>query len=188
MITKEKIKNGLRHNSINLIDSPMGDGVVCKIGELWFYFGGETATSTTAKEYRENVPEDDIVSEIDGVLTDFLTENEDEYLYYDHFLNENLPKPNCPRGKYLLITTDGSSLDDYTFYDDLTDAQNMMAAGYASCIPNSWADDLKELSYRAEMDAILYTEETTYIFTIIPIMEDKDEESTFSNGIVGNQR
>ena len=51
MITKEKIKAGLHEGAVRLITDPnMESGTVCQIGELWFYFGGETAEDMTPQE------------------------------------------------------------------------------------------------------------------------------------------
>ena len=37
---------------IKLINSPNGDGIVCRIGDNWFYFGGETASMGLGLAYR----------------------------------------------------------------------------------------------------------------------------------------
>ena len=88
MITKEKIKAGLREGAVRLITDPnMGSGAVCQIGELWFYFGGETAEGMTPEEYMKCVPEDEIADEIFEALESFKTDGfEDEYEYYEESL------------------------------------------------------------------------------------------------------
>lgn len=93
MITLDMVKRGYETGIINLIDSPHDDGVVCKIGDNWFYFGGETAAEMTAKDYRRDIPLEDIVRSVFQVLEDFRKDGdvfEDEYLYYEAFLNEQL--------------------------------------------------------------------------------------------------
>ena len=61
----------------------MESGTVCQIGELWFYFGGETAEGMTPEEYMECVPLDDIANEIFDALDSFKKDGfEDEYEYY----------------------------------------------------------------------------------------------------------
>jgi len=84
-ITLQDVEQGYKNGMIHLIDSPHKDGAVCEIGEYWFYFGGMTAEECTAKEYRENIPEEDIISEIFTVLEDMRRhpeEFENEYRYY----------------------------------------------------------------------------------------------------------
>ena len=95
-ITKNMIQQGFNKGIVNIIDSPFGDGAVCKIGvgtlSNWFYFGGETAESETAETYVKNVPFEDIVNEVYNVLKDFATdipELQDEYKFYEAILTEN---------------------------------------------------------------------------------------------------
>lgn len=91
LITKEMIVGGYKQCLINLIKSPNGDGIVCKIGDNWFYFGGLTAEEyDSVQEYKARVSESDIISEIYDVLCEFTTEFADEYLYYYYYLKENL--------------------------------------------------------------------------------------------------
>ena len=90
MITLNMVKHGYEQGVINIIESPHNDGVVCGIGDNWFYFGGMTAEECkTPKEYTMNVPQDDIVREIFEVLEEFFTEFEDEYYYYMYYLQEH---------------------------------------------------------------------------------------------------
>ena len=91
MITKNMITSGYKAGLITIVDSPNGDGAVCEIGDVWFYFGGATAEEHTSEEYKKFVPEEDIVDEIFSVLEDFKESGEefaDEYLYYELFLRE----------------------------------------------------------------------------------------------------
>lgn len=88
VITREKIKSGLRKGVVRLITDPnMESGTVCQIGELWFYFGGETAEDMTPEEYMKCVPIDDITNEIFDTLDSFKKNCfEDEYEYYEEAL------------------------------------------------------------------------------------------------------
>lgn len=90
-ITHEMIKKAYEEGLIKIIDSPHDDGAVCKIGEYWFYFGGETAEEMTASEYIANVPKEDIITEIATALDDFYGKEtfEDEYDYYFAIINHN---------------------------------------------------------------------------------------------------
>lgn len=90
IITKTMIKKGYEQNLINLIKCPFGDGIVCQIGDNFFYFGGETADEYNDPiAFQKDIPEDTILSDIYLVLCDFKTEFSDEYLYY-YYLQENL--------------------------------------------------------------------------------------------------
>lgn len=89
MITKEKISSGLKERLVTLeVDPNMGAGTVCRIGDWWFYFGGETAEEMNPDEFLKCVPEDDIVDEIFEALESFRQDEEcaDEYEYYDAIL------------------------------------------------------------------------------------------------------
>ncbi|WP_281692927.1 hypothetical protein [Agathobaculum desmolans] len=89
MITKSKIRSGIREHLVRFIFDPnMESGTVCQIGDNWFYFGGETAEELDPEAYLAAVPEDDIVNEIFGTLEDFRRDEalRDEYDYYDAVL------------------------------------------------------------------------------------------------------
>ena len=90
MITKDTIRNGMRKHVISFVVDPnMEHGTVCKVGDLWFYFGGLTAEELNPDEYLANVPEEDIVREIFDTLKDFQKHSElrDEYDYYSAILS-----------------------------------------------------------------------------------------------------
>lgn len=93
MITLSMIEAGYKSplKCVQLIDSPNGDGVACKIGDYWFYFGGMDAEQSTAKDYPNEVPEDEIIKEIFEVLDDMrkYEETDTEYSYYEAYLNEH---------------------------------------------------------------------------------------------------
>lgn len=90
IITKDMVIKGYNQGLINLILSPNGDGIVCQIGDNWFYFGGSTAEEyDNVAEYKEIMLTSDIITEIYDVLCEFKTEFEDEYLYYYYYLMEN---------------------------------------------------------------------------------------------------
>ena len=73
-ITRQMIERAYEERLMRIIDSPHDDGAACKIGEYWFYFGGETAEEMTASEYVANVPKEDIINEIKTTLDDFYGE------------------------------------------------------------------------------------------------------------------
>lgn len=93
VITLNMIKAGYDAGVVKLIESPHNDGVVCGIGEHWFYFGGLTGEEHhTVQEYKQNVSKEVITKEIFEVLEEFEKSGEaflDEYLYYEAFLREN---------------------------------------------------------------------------------------------------
>ena len=49
-ITPEMIAEGLENKAVSLINSPNGDGAVCKIGQYWFYAFGMEGESMTARQ------------------------------------------------------------------------------------------------------------------------------------------
>lgn len=91
-IDEKMINDSLENKIIKLIDSPHGDGVVCSIGDNWFYFGGEEAEQSTVEEYKKNIPREVIINDICTTLTGFEGEPDfnDEYLYYYAHLCERL--------------------------------------------------------------------------------------------------
>ena len=95
MITPQMIEDGLASGAVAIVDSPNGDGAVCRIGpDWWFYFGGETAEQSTSADYTASVPREDIVREIVETLDGFREDPsyQDEYRYYEAFLRENQPE------------------------------------------------------------------------------------------------
>ena len=91
LITKDMIKRGYNQGIIKLITSPNANGIVCQIGDNWFYFGGSTAEEyNDVEEYKNAIPTSNIIKDIYEVLKDFKTAFEDEYLYYYAYLKENL--------------------------------------------------------------------------------------------------
>lgn len=92
MITKEMVCDGIRSgNVLFVVDPHMESGTVCKIGDYWFYFGGETAEEMQPAEYLRAVPMDDIVDEVYDTLEGFRMNREefkDEYAYYEAYLIE----------------------------------------------------------------------------------------------------
>ncbi len=104
-IEEKMVAEGLKAGIIQLVDSPHGDGVVCSIGDNWFYFGGHEAEQSTVEEYRRNIPEEVIVKDICSVLSDFEGEPgfNDEYLYYYAHLTERLKELEAEVGVDKLI-------------------------------------------------------------------------------------
>ena len=100
MIRFEQVIDGMEHGDIAVVDSPNDDGAVCKIGDNWFYFGGQEAEDMTAAEYLANVPKDEIAKEILGALEDFRHDPgfADEYGYYEAFLHERAAERDAVQG------------------------------------------------------------------------------------------
>lgn len=91
MITKTFLKNAYEKGLVRLMLSPNMDGIVCAIGENWFYFGGETAEEyDTVEAYKQDIPKETFLDEIYRTLEDFREDSTfaDEYAYYDLFLSE----------------------------------------------------------------------------------------------------
>lgn len=74
------------------IDDAPDDQTLARIGNYWFYFGGETADSMGPAEYLHCVGIDDAIDEIFETLEDFEKCGDDglfdEYQYYDAYLEE----------------------------------------------------------------------------------------------------
>lgn len=92
MITREMVRDGVRSGVIRFTVDPNTErGTVCKIGEAWFYFGGETAEGMEPKEYLDAVPQADVIDEVFATLYDFDKERAtfgDEYGYIEAYLRE----------------------------------------------------------------------------------------------------
>lgn len=100
MITLDMVRAGYEAGLIKLIDASQnyGDGVACAIGDGWFYFGGNDAENMTVEEYKKAFAIEDIISDIFNVLEDFRSGFEDEeYLYYEYYLRENLEDPEITK-------------------------------------------------------------------------------------------
>ena len=115
MITKYMIECGYNNGLIRLINSPNGDGIACQIGDNWFYFDGDNAEQyDSVDKYKQDVQKVDIVQNIFDVLSVFMYEFTDEYLYYECYLKEHdieeKPRMNEFKTSAGIITTN--------FYDD----------------------------------------------------------------------
>lgn len=102
MITKNMIHMGYTQGVVQLVISPNNDGIVCQIGDGWFYFGGCTAEEYDSVEaYKRDTTIETIVSEIYVVLNEFSYESEfkDEYDYYEAFLRENIVEHDWDHNK-----------------------------------------------------------------------------------------
>ena len=76
IITKEMIKSGIKAGLFTFAPDPNADhGTVCKIGDVWFYFGGTEGEKYSPEEYVKNVPENDIINEIYEALESFRQES-----------------------------------------------------------------------------------------------------------------
>ena len=94
-ITKDMVADGYKQGLIRLATLEYAAGIVCVIGDNWFYFGGTTAEEMTVEEYKKAIPEDTIISEIYETLEDFKDDFDtfdDEYMYYYYYLLETLKK------------------------------------------------------------------------------------------------
>lgn len=93
-ITREMIKEGYEKDLVSLVWSPSDDGVVCIIGDYWFYFGEKTETECkSVEEYKHAVLEDAIIDHIWEALNELYVsgdETQKEYLYYQEYLEKNL--------------------------------------------------------------------------------------------------
>lgn len=86
MITRETIKRGFETGAVRLV---VMDGIVCFIGDNWFYFGGETAENySDVESYIKDMGFDEVVDSIVRTLYELSTEFEDEFAYYDAYLSE----------------------------------------------------------------------------------------------------
>ena len=163
MITKNMISAGYQAGLVTLCESPNEDGVVCKIGECWFYFGGMTAEGCTVEEYKANVPEEDIIDEIFRVLDDFRKsgpELEDEYIYYECFLREHgiedaeaKASANLPvcKSMYRIVMTcwDAGAANPYSdSVETIFDTEEAAHQALRSCVK----DELETLNDRAIED------------------------------------
>ena len=94
MITRELITQGINKGFVRFIpDSNLNTGTVCQIGESWFYFGGTDAESEMPGDFLNNSDKKEIVNSIYDTLEEFRKyENQDEYAYYDAYLNESLKR------------------------------------------------------------------------------------------------
>ena len=91
MITKTMIGKSYDNAVIKLDISPNNDGVVCVIGEYWFYFGGRTTEEYDDIEaYKQDIHRDVIIDEIYDTLDGFRKDEAfaDEYAYYEAILRE----------------------------------------------------------------------------------------------------
>lgn len=96
MISKGMVKTGYKAGLIQLIGSPNEDGICCRIGDLWFYFGGLSAAEAESTDsYIKVETEENIIAEIHNTLEAFrkdgifYIESEEEYNYYEMFLREH---------------------------------------------------------------------------------------------------
>jgi hypothetical protein len=105
-ITKEMISHSYKQGVVRLTTDtefyapPAANddvGVVCAIGDSWFYFGGEEAETSTVKEYTANIPEESIITQIHDTILSLAKDwdlNGDECMYYYTYIKEHLtPDP-----------------------------------------------------------------------------------------------
>lgn len=90
-ITLQMIADGIQDDKVTFITDPnMGSGTVCKIGDLWFYFGGLEAEEQNPAEYLRNTGLRDVIFEVYDTLKAFESEPElaDEWNYYYSILSK----------------------------------------------------------------------------------------------------
>ena len=90
-ITLQMIADGIQDDKVTFITDPnMGSGTVCKIGDLWFYFGGLEAEEQNPAEYLCNTGLHDVIREVYDTLKAFESEPElaDEWNYYYSILSK----------------------------------------------------------------------------------------------------
>lgn len=85
-ITQDEVLRGLYMKVVRLGDSD--GGVMCAIGDSWFYFADDEGT--TAAEYLQRVPLVTIAGEIAEALGGLEGAEDDEWWYYRCILDENL--------------------------------------------------------------------------------------------------
>lgn len=91
MITRKMINNGYERGIIVLESSLPNDGIVARIGEYWFYFGGHEAEEYDDPEaFKKDIPKSQIIEGIYTVLKGWLHDEYmiDEYRYYEAVLKE----------------------------------------------------------------------------------------------------
>lgn len=90
MITKKMVKTGFERAIITLEEDPnMESGTVCRIGDHWFYFGGEDAEAMSPAEYISKTNGRKIVDDIYTALSELEDAGmNEEYAYYEAVLRE----------------------------------------------------------------------------------------------------
>lgn len=91
MELKDMIYKGLCDGTVELINSPCDDEIVCKIGEYWFYFIPNECYGSTPEEVFETYTKEELTDMILNQLHEFEEDNDfnDEFLYYKYFLEEH---------------------------------------------------------------------------------------------------
>lgn len=69
---------------------------------------------------------------------------------------------------YVLVRTDGFDIN-YQKPTTLEEAQKNMQDEYNKNVPDFWDESSEEMSSISDMDAILYANETVYVWKIIPV-------------------
>ena len=125
IIGKNDISRGLRNKSIGFRKSPNNDGIVCQIGEHWFYFGGAKAAEyNDPHEWIKHTTRREIINDVFDALWDLQHDGEtpsDEWFYYYYYLHEYDMKHNCDEIRKILeknnISRDGEEGWLYNFCD-----------------------------------------------------------------------
>lgn len=87
-ITIEMLDKGWRAGLVTLQGDPRnseGEGVVCRIGEYWFYFAGSEGENMTVDEYMRDIPKDDILKEILDALNGLNERTKNSSRIYNYY-------------------------------------------------------------------------------------------------------
>lgn len=92
IISKNRIARGIKNGAIKFVKSPHNDGIVCQIGEHWFYFCGKKAEEYDDPEvFLREVSRKTIIDGIFSALWDLQHDGDkpsDEWIYYFLYLDE----------------------------------------------------------------------------------------------------
>lgn len=92
-ITKDVVREAYERGVIKLdVDPDFGTSTVARIGDDWFYFNDIPADDMKPEEYKNNVPEERIVTCIFNTLDEFNFEDADKYAYYEILLDDALSR------------------------------------------------------------------------------------------------
>lgn len=93
MITRKMLKQAYEADIVELINSPNGDGTVCRIGEDWFYFDSDHGGNYLAADYEKEFDTEFTLAKIYERLEE-MRENPDlfsnEYDYCESYIREHL--------------------------------------------------------------------------------------------------
>lgn len=155
MITKTHIQKGIEVGAVSfIIDPNMESGTVCKIGDMWFYFGGLPAESENPDDYLKHIPMDNIVQQIINILSCFKESDPDEYSYYESVLEEagcmtaDTQKKEC----FIVIHSNyANGTDAYAFWNEV-DARKSVEDDIKTTLSNLREQGYKRVELLERMD------------------------------------